>query len=180
MAGEGGDLEQGGAASDGEQLGVEQAGDDAADRVGGRRLGEQFGQWCTEVERAFGELVGTGRWLAARLGSLAVYWSAGASLARSLSTSSRARRSSTAGSLIGFSWSGSVSRSKRSVPNRCGPRSGEGWAGMRRVGTPLVKGNGSASVRPVSSSGVKRPRMRVGISVCSYSGWLVSSWQARM
>ncbi|CAM5732485.1 hypothetical protein SMICM304S_03983 [Streptomyces microflavus] len=72
VAGEGGDLEQGGAAPDGQQLGVEQAGDDPADRVGRCGLGEQFGQGRTEVERALGELVRAGGRLAPGLGPLAL------------------------------------------------------------------------------------------------------------
>ncbi|XMN09909.1 hypothetical protein ACK8N7_29565 [Streptomyces griseobrunneus] len=70
VAGEGGDPEQGGAAPEGEQLGVEQAGDDPADRVGRRGLGEQIGQGGTEAERALGELVRAGGGLAPGLGPL--------------------------------------------------------------------------------------------------------------
>lgn len=89
-------------------------------------------------------------------------------------------RSSTVSSTSGFSWCGSVARSNRSEPKRCGPSSGDGLASILRVRTPLVKPNGSARDRSESSAGVNRPRMRVGMRVCSYSGRLVSSWHARM
>ncbi|MFF7656348.1 hypothetical protein ACFZCY_42105 [Streptomyces sp. NPDC007983] len=44
----------------------------------------------------------------------------------------------------------------------------------------MVKSKGSVSSRPDSSSGVKRPRMWVGISVCSYSGPFSAGTGARM